>query len=104
MSGEREMYIRKLIEKQGMTIKDFSNKLNIPYSTILSMLNGSIGGTAVDTVAKICHCLGISIDELQRCGIGEELIINDFEKELIVKYRQNSEYNTAINKLLDIGS
>ncbi len=105
MSNERELYIKKLIKEQGLTVKDFATKIGIPYSTILSMLNGSIGGTAIDTVVKICQNLNITINELQQCGTTEivDIILTDFEKTLISQYRKQSEFHNSIHKLLDIG-
>lgn len=61
----REDYLKKLIKERGFTLKDFAAKVNIPYTTLLSMLNGYIGGAAVDNVIKICRELGIPVEHLQ---------------------------------------
>lgn len=64
----REDYIKQLISDKGFSVKTFAEKIEIPYSTLRSMLNGSIGGAAVDSVIKICAGLGISINDLQNCN------------------------------------
>jgi len=60
----REDYIKALIKSHGYTMKDFAKIINMPYTTLLSILNGSIGGAAMDNVLKICGALNIRIEEL----------------------------------------
>ena len=62
----REDYIKSLIKAQGYTLKAFAQEINMPYTTLLSILNGSIGGAAMDNVLKICHALRIHMEELER--------------------------------------
>ena len=45
-------------------MKDFAKIINMPYTTLLSILNGSIGGAAMDNVLKICGALNIRIEDL----------------------------------------
>ena len=61
----REEYLKKLIKERGFTFKDFAAKVGIPYTTLLSMLNGYIDGASVDNVIKICRELGIPVEQLQ---------------------------------------
>lgn len=61
----RENYLKNLIKSKGYTLKEFASTIGIPYSTLLSMLNNSIGGAAVDNVIKICAALGITVEQLQ---------------------------------------
>ncbi|MCR5756693.1 MAG: helix-turn-helix transcriptional regulator [Selenomonas sp.] len=60
----REDYIKALIKSHGYTMKDFAKIINMPYTTLLSILNGSIGGAAMDNVLKICRALNIRIEDL----------------------------------------
>lgn len=62
----REDYIKMLIKNDDLTIKEFAQKINMPYTTLLSILKGSIGGASIDNVMKICEGLHITIEELQR--------------------------------------
>ena len=60
----REDYIKALIKSHGYTLKDFAKTIHMPYTTLLSILNGSIGGAAMDNVLKICGALNIRIEDL----------------------------------------
>ena len=62
----REDYIKSLIKSKGYTMKAFAQEISMPYTTLLSILNGSIGGAAMDNVLKICHALNIHIEELDQ--------------------------------------
>lgn len=89
----REEYIKYLIKDKGLSIKEFSYKIGIPYTTLLSMLKGSIGGASVDSVIKICKELNISVESLNNNYIDtnyeNNLCINDEdEKELLNDYRK----------------
>lgn len=81
----REEFLKLLIKKKGYTIKDFAAFIGMPYTTLLSMLNGSIGGAAVESVIKICRALGISVETLQVSDI------SDSEIETISGYYLNPE-------------
>ena len=77
----REEYIKALIKKQGMTIKSFAQRIGMPYSTLLSMLNGVIGGASIDNVVKICDGLGITVDQLQAAS--EQSVILEMLKPTV---------------------
>lgn len=62
---EREEIIRNLINEKGMSIKSFAELIDIPYTTLHSMLDRGIGKASVDSVIKICRALGITIEELE---------------------------------------
>ena len=54
----REDFLRHKIESLG-TLKEFSQKINMPYSTLLSILK-NVGGASVDNIIadasyKIIH-------------------------------------------------
>lgn len=88
----REEYIKNLIKENGYNIKSFALAIGVPYSTLLTMLNGSIGGAAVETVIKICDKLNIPVENLRNENFTVPAITpmrytND-ERELIKKYRQ----------------
>ncbi len=68
----REDYIKALIKSHGYTMKDFAKIINMPYTTLLSILNGSIGGAAMDNVLKICGALNIRIEELNNLAASIE--------------------------------
>ena len=40
----REEFIKRKVREKGMTLKDYARSINMPYSTLLSMLAGNLGG------------------------------------------------------------
>ncbi|SHK47312.1 Helix-turn-helix [Selenomonas ruminantium] len=68
----REDYIKALIKSHGYTMKNFAKIINMPYTTLLSILNGSIGGAAMDNVLKICGALNIRIEDLNNLAANVE--------------------------------
>ena len=67
----RESYLREKILELG-TVKEFAEKIDMPYTTLLSILK-NVGGASINNVIKICAGLGISADMLAE--IGEEITI-----------------------------
>lgn len=62
----REEYLKELIKQKGYgNLKQFAAEIDIPYTTLLSMLNNGIGGAAVGSVIKICEALDISVKSLK---------------------------------------
>ena len=51
--------IRTEIKKQYKSVRKFSEKSGIPYSTLSNALSKGIGGTSYDTVIKICNLLNL---------------------------------------------
>ena len=61
---KREEFLKKAIKKCGYNLKDFADKIDMPYTTLLSIVNKSVGGAALDNIIKICNGLNISIETL----------------------------------------
>ena len=89
----REEFVTNAIKDQGFTLKSFSEKIEMSYTTLLSILKeGSLGGAAVDRVSKICRGIGITIDEL--VSISEEPTtsgISTEEKSLLSLFRNSDD-------------
>jgi len=102
----REDYLKKLIKNNGFTIKDFALSIDMPYSTLLTMLNDKkLGNAAVDSVIRICKGLNITIQDLQAVQNSdsepaEHLILSEHEKNLITQYRGKPELQKAVDLLL----
>ena len=100
----REEYIKNLIIKKGYNIKSFAKMIDMPYSTLRSILENGLGGASIDNVIKICNGLGISVENLQPSNFKEENFkLNDHEIAVIKAYRSKPEMQPAIDKLLGIG-
>ena len=101
----RDEFIKYKIKEKGFTLKDYAKFIGMPYSSLLSMLSGNLGGASLENVIKICNGLGISLSCLQkRDGISEDLPweLNEQEKTLINNYRARPMMQPAVNKLLDL--
>ena len=99
----REEFIKAKIAESCYTVKNFASKINMPYSTLLSILKGSIGGASVDNVIKICNGLDITINDLQSVGEqSADIVLSEKEKSVILAYRNNISMQSAVDKLLGI--
>lgn len=66
----REEYLKQLILEDSGTLKDFAQKIKMPYTTLHSILK-NVGGAAIDKIFKICEGLGINADDLAKMGEGK---------------------------------
>lgn len=98
----REDFIKDLIKKQGKNVKSFANDIGMPYTTLRSILNDSIGGAALDNVNKICDGLSISLNTLQSCNVQDDIELTRSEKNLVYAYRENKSMQSAVDRLLGI--
>ena len=99
----REEFIKRKIREKGMTLKDYARSINMPYSTLLSMLAGNLGGASLDNVVRICNGLDTSIGTMQSAYMdgGLENNVTDLserEKKLVLNYRAAGVLQEAIDK------
>lgn len=52
--------IKTEIKKQYKSVRQFSEKSGIPYSTLSNALSKGIGGTSYETIVKICDMLNLN--------------------------------------------
>lgn len=62
---ERTEKVKRLIEETGLSLKAFSEKASIPYTTLRSMLERGVGNASVNNVIKVCKALGIAVEDLE---------------------------------------
>ncbi|MEC0271897.1 helix-turn-helix domain-containing protein [Peribacillus frigoritolerans] len=70
---KRTEILKKLIDETGLNQKAFAEKVNLPYTTLRSMLQRGIGNASVDNVIKVCKGLGITTEDLEKLANGEKL-------------------------------
>ncbi len=97
----REEELKRLIHQKGLTVKAFARQIDMPYSTLLSILNGSVGGASLDNAIKICDGLAIGLDSLQNRA-GHTPRRDAREQSLVESYRAHPGLQAAVNKLLDL--
>ena len=88
----RENYLKSLIKEKGITLKDFAKKIEMPYSTLLSILNTSVGGASVDNVIKM----------LQEFGKTSDTVLTTKEWNLIEAFRKQEDMQKAVRRLLQL--
>lgn len=59
-----EEKLKQLILSEYRSVREFTLKFNIPYSTVATIFNKGIKKTSITTMIKVCQALGISTDEL----------------------------------------
>ncbi|MGL9795673.1 LexA family transcriptional regulator [Enterococcus sp. DIV1283b] len=98
----REEFIKQLIISKYGTIKNFSEFVNVPYTTIRSILERGIGKAGIDNVIKICKGLEISPEQLSNDFTLNEHISNTLSTMYLLNdYHQQKVYDFARHELED---
>lgn len=63
--GARELRLRLMILEKYPSLREFSRRADIPYSTLMTVLERGIAGAGFDLMMKICRELGV---EAERVG------------------------------------
>lgn len=101
----REEFLTFLIRDRKYSVKSFAKEIDIPYSTLRSILDGNVGGASVDNVIKICKGLNITIDELNNCSCSNAgITLSEHEEELIIAYRTQPSAQPFVDRALGIES
>ncbi|MBR3768738.1 MAG: helix-turn-helix transcriptional regulator [Clostridia bacterium] len=61
---KREQKLRNLILDKYKSLRQFALEVNIPYSTLMTLLSRDIGGASFDIIMTICTKLGIDPKEI----------------------------------------
>ena len=67
----REYMLRSLILDRYTRLRKFAREIDIPYSTLMTLLSRDVGGASFDIVIKICRKLEIDPLELSQGNIME---------------------------------
>jgi len=111
----REEFVKDLIKKRGKNLKEFAAEIDMPYTTLMSILKGGfkkknddedakggLGGASIDNAQKICRGLDISLNTLQTGNFQDNIILSKREKNLIYAYREHENMRSAVDRLLGI--
>jgi transcriptional regulator with XRE-family HTH domain len=72
LKDARTDFIKKLINEKSPSMKAFAESIDMPYTTLRSILERGIGNASVDNVFKVCRGLNIKADELEKLAQGEQ--------------------------------
>jgi predicted transcriptional regulator len=86
VKDRRTEIIEKLIVEKYPNVKAFAETIQIPYTTLKSMLSRGIGNASVDNVIKVCKGLGITTDQLV------EMANNDGDIQTIAAHHDEEEW------------
>jgi predicted transcriptional regulator len=86
VKDRRTEIIEKLIAEKYPNVKAFAETIQIPYTTLKSMLSRGIGNASVDNVIKVCKGLGITTDQLV------EMANNDGDIQTIAAHHDEEEW------------
>ncbi len=64
MGGSRELRLRLMILERYPSLREFSRRADIPYSTLMTVLERGISGAGFDLVMRICRELGVTAEEV----------------------------------------
>lgn len=56
--------LKKLIRNKDMTQEELARKADIPYATLLKILNGTVENPTVKTMQKLALALEVAVDDL----------------------------------------
>ncbi len=59
----RELILRNLILDRYISLRQFAKEIDLPYSTLMTLLARDIGGASFDIMIKICK--NLEIDPLE---------------------------------------
>ena len=79
------MLIKAEIKRQYKSVRQFSQCVDIPQSTIISALRKGIGGTAFDSVVKMCEVLGIKL------AVNSTVYLDEEKRELLEAFSELDE-------------
>lgn len=96
MNKSKEDFVKELIKNKGYSnLKKFSEKTEIPYTTLVTILNNSINRASVDNVIKIAKGLDTSVEGLEKMY---EASLNtesqDIVRENVIPYIYQNNFNT----------
>lgn len=89
MSTEEKL--KQYILDNYKSLRDFSIKCDIPYTTVISIINRGIDRAGINTVKSICECLKIDINALARGNVVASHNIEHMREEFITQYNSLNE-------------
>ena len=86
-----ENELKNLILSRYKSLRQFSLDIDMPYSTIDTMLKKGIGGASIQNIIKICQALAIDTDALAEGRLEErkanDIVVTFREQTMLKKYR-----------------
>jgi len=101
-----EQLLKDYILTKYKSLREFSIKNGIPYSTVSNIFNRGLMNSGVSLILNVCHILNIDLESLVAGKIVEKNLTSEelTPKESLVAsaYRNNREMQPAVDRLLNI--
>lgn len=109
--------LKRLIEQNYNSVKEFSKCCNLPYTTVYTILKNGVGKANVNNIIVICRELNITVEQLYdiagdkkeqhniitSLGISSKDKLTDSESQLLKKYHFLDEYGKeAVDSILNV--
>lgn len=91
----REMYLKELIEAEYGTVRNFSEQIKVPYTTVRSILERGVLNAKMENIINICKGLGITPEQLYNF---EDSIVANISK---IAARLNVERQQVVYKFTE---
>lgn len=96
----REAFLKMMIESKFGNVKAFSEVVDVPYTTIRTILEKGVGRAGVDNVLKICQGLDISPEQLSDDFKINSVIANTMGTLISLdESRQDAVYDYTVKQL-----
>lgn len=100
-NNKSEIVIKRIKEKK-MSIPEFARSINIPYTTLVTILKKDLDSASLSNLVKICDGINMSITEIREMAGEVEPEVQPYSEEELNLARIISENNELkkINNLL----
>lgn len=91
---ERALILKRLIQDKGYNLKEFAAHAEIPYTTLVNILNRGVSKAGFLNVVKICEALGITVEQLEQMAGSDNITDNKENPDLdtIAAHRDGQEW------------
>ncbi len=97
----KEKYIKSLMEKKSGSVKAFSEDIELPYTTVRSILERGIMNAKVENVIKICKGLNIKTEDVLNIDDSKAEEFNDYNHaEVIAAHIDDDATEEEIEEIL----
>lgn len=77
---DKEKHLKTLIEQKSGSVKSFAEEIQLPYTTVRSILERGIMNAKVENVIKICKGLNIKADDILNIDDSKAKEFNDYSQ------------------------
>ena len=93
--------LKKLRENAGLSADELGRVIGKDRATVYRYEKGDIRKIPIDILESLAHAVGVSLSDI--ISIGDDVMpLSDKEKQLILAYRQQTDIQKSVDRLLGI--